>query len=416
LSFKDVTLEGAYVDREKGIPTASYETVFNDSRTRTWDGHSYLDLKYQTLTNNGTDLTARVFYDQYWYKGDWAYDYSDEGDLSDIELFHDTADGEWWGTELQVNRQFKRHRLIAGGEFRDSLRQEQREYDDYEVYLDIRKDSYTWALFLQDEVNIRDNLILNLGVRYDYFSTVGGTTNPRGALIWLPYQRTSLKLVYGTAFRAPNSYELYYHDGGYTQKPALALDSEEIQTVELVLDQQLTAHLRGVASVYSNEIENLIALTTDPEDDLLVFENLDEVEARGAEIELDGSWEGGWAGALSYSHQRAEDRATGERLVNFPTHMVKFNLIAPLAGEDFTAGLQMLYESGRGTIGGDETDDNLITNLTLFSEKWTDWLKLSIGFYNIFDEEYAHPASEEHEQDQIPQDGRTFRVKAVFTF
>lgn len=30
LSFGDFIMEGAYVNREKGIPTASYDTVFND--------------------------------------------------------------------------------------------------------------------------------------------------------------------------------------------------------------------------------------------------------------------------------------------------------------------------------------------------------------------------------------------------
>ena len=416
LSYRNFTLTGTHANREKGIPTASYETVFNDSRTRTWDGHSYLDLKYQGLFENGTEVTARLYHDRYWYKGDWAYDSSEDGDLSEIEIFHDTADGEWWGAKVLASRQFAGHHLIAGGELRDSLREEQTEYDDYEVYLDNRADSDTWALFLQDEITLRDNLILNLGLRYDYFSTVGSTTNPRAALIWSPVNETNLKLIYGTAFRAPNSYELYYHDGGFTQKPASSLESETIDTAELILEQRLNGHLRGVASVYVNEIDNLIALSTDPTDDLLVFQNVHAVDARGAELELNGAWEGGWQGALSYSYQRAEDQTTGDRLVNFPSHMVKFNLMAPLAGEGFTAGVEMLYESERGTIGGGETDDNLITNLTVFSEKWADWLKVSISVYNLFDEDYAHPASEEHEQDQIAQDGRTFRFKAVFTF
>ncbi|RDH89571.1 MAG: hypothetical protein DIZ77_04645 [endosymbiont of Seepiophila jonesi] len=47
LSYGDFTLSGVYEEYEKGVPTASYETLFNDSRTRTWEGRVYLDLKYQ---------------------------------------------------------------------------------------------------------------------------------------------------------------------------------------------------------------------------------------------------------------------------------------------------------------------------------------------------------------------------------
>lgn len=63
-----------------------------------------------------------------------------------------------------------------------------------------------------------DNLILNQGVRHDHFSTVGGTTNPRLAVIWSPYDETTVKLLYGAPFRAPNPYELYFHDGGGHRK------------------------------------------------------------------------------------------------------------------------------------------------------------------------------------------------------
>lgn len=56
----------------------------------------------------------------------------------------------------------------------------------------------------------------------------------------------------------------------------------------------------------TNDIVELIALITDPADDLLVFENRDEATARGAELELRGQWRDGWSGSLSYSYQDAE--------------------------------------------------------------------------------------------------------------
>jgi len=96
--------------------------------------------------------------------------------------------------------------------------------------------------------------------------------------------------------------------------------------------------------------------------------------------------------------------------------MVKLNLIAPLIEDDFGAGLEMQYESGRKTIGGDETDDTFITNLTLFSKNLVKGLRLSASVYNLFDEDYGYPGSEEHSQDIIEQDGRTFRFKLDYAF
>jgi outer membrane receptor for ferrienterochelin and colicins len=141
----------------------------------------------------------------------------------------DWALGEWWGGEVQVNRTlFDKHKIIAGLEYRDNFRQDQGNYDvsPFHRYLDDKRQSTIWAGYLQGEFLLRKDLRLNTGVRYDHYSTFGGTTNFRAALIYHPFDKTNLKLIYGTAFRAPNLYELYYHDWGGTQKANRHLNPE----------------------------------------------------------------------------------------------------------------------------------------------------------------------------------------------
>lgn len=405
LSYGDFTLSGVYEEYEKGIPTAAWETVFNDSRSRTWEGHSYLDLKYQHLTENGADVTARLFYDDYWYDGHYSY-----GDV-----YFEEVDGNWWGTEALVTHEwFERHRLTLGMEYRKSLKEKQFNQDISGIYLDTDTNSDTWATYLQDEFRVNDELIFNLGLRYDDFSTVGSSTNPRAAVIWSPIESTSLKLLYGTAFRAPNPYELYYEDGG-DYKRSTGLKPENIETYELILEQQLDASLRLVASVFHNNIEDLITQIEDPADNKFVFVNIDEAQTKGAELELQGNWGKGWTGSASYSYQKATG-TSGVRLVNSPLTMTKLNLIAPLAGDDFSAGMELQYEGGRKTLAGSETDARIITNLTLFSRNWIKGMKISASAYNLFDEEYAIPGSGEHTQDQLKQDGRSFRLKFDYTY
>jgi iron complex outermembrane receptor protein len=57
-----------------------------------------------------------------------------------------------------------------------------------------------------------------------------------------------------------------------------------------------------------------------------------------------------------------------------------------------------------------------VANLTLLSRELWKNLELSGTLYNLFDEDYGAPASDEHLQDVISQDGRTFRVKLTYRF
>ena len=370
IAYGDFTLTGLYNDREKGIPTAPWGVEFNDSRTRTWDGNWYVDLLYEhTLTNN-LEITARLFYDVYNYDGDYVYDYRERAeDPADIIVNKDRTTGKWWGAEIHLSRHFfSSHRVTLGAELRDSLEQKQKNYDLYGVWLDLDDDVDTWGLFFQDEWSISDHLILNAGIRYDDHDTFGSTTNPRCALIWSPRKNTSLKLIYGEAYRAPSVYELYYHDGYATTKPNPQLEPETIRSYEAVWEQKINSNLRSSVSFFFNDIEELIIYTLDPEDELFYLDNLGDAEAYGFECLLEGRWEDGWVSSLSYTWEIAQDKATDERLPNSPRNMVKYNLITPIFAELIGIGLEMQYESGRKTIyGEDETVAVYLTNLTFSS-------------------------------------------------
>lgn len=415
-SFHDFTLQSAYIDRKKGVPTAAFGTVFNDSRSFTVDEHFYIDLKYEHNFANDLSVMARLNYNYYNYHGDYPYDYADPGDPPYIVVNKDYGKGKCWSGEVQVTKKlFKKHKIIMGGEYRDNFQQDQGNYDE-QVYLNDKRDSNIWAFYIQDEYKILNNLILNAGVRYDHYDTFGSTTNPRLALIYNPFEKTTFKLLYGTAFRAPNAYELYYNDGGSTTKSNPDLKPETINTYELVYEQYIGGYLRGTASAFYYKIDDLITLTTDPLDNLLVFKNIDEVEAKGVEFALEGKWESGLKGKISYAFQETKDKKAGEMLTNSPRHLAKVNLIMPIIKEKLFVGMEEQYTSKRKTLAGDFTDDFFITNLTLFSQNLLKNLEASATVYNLFDKKYGDPGSEEHVQDIIEQDGRNFRFKLTYKF
>jgi len=304
---------------------------------------------------------------------------------------------------------------VVGGEYRDNFRQDLKN-SDLAVYLDSRNDSQTGGLFVQDDIQMRDDLALSLGLRYDHFSTFGGKTSPRLGLIFNPWDKSALKLLYGEAFRAPSAFENYYHDGPVTQKPNPDLGPETIRTYEVVWEQYLGDRLRAVATGFYYKIDDLINLTLDPADGLLVFENLDEVEARGLELELEGRLKGGWEGRISYSAQNAENSKTGESLNNSPRHLVKLNLSMPLWKEQAFLGIEEQFTSTRKTVAGEKTGGVAVTNLTLYGRHLLPGLEVTASVFNLLDKRFSDPVSAAHRQSTIQQDGRVFRCELTYTF
>lgn len=413
-SLGDLTLETAYGDREKEDPTGAFGTIFNDPHNQTSGRDTTVRLQYQHLFPRQLELLARASYDRFRAEGNYAYDFAPTPPPL-VVINHDHFRGEWWGSEVQLSKAFRNHRLIVGGEYRDNYRQDL-ENADIVVHLDSRQESTTYGLFLQDEYQVRPDLALSLGVRCDHFSSFGWATSPRLALIYNPLERSALKLLYGKAFRAPSAFENYYHDGLVTQKPNPDLDPETIHTFEVAWEQYFNDYLRAVASGYYYRIKDLINLTLDPADGLLVFRNLDEVKARGLELELEGRISGGWEGRISFALQDAENRQNHETLNNSPRQLIKLNLIAPLWMDRVFLALEEQYTDHRRTVSGAEAGGYAVTNLTLTAKQLLPGLEVALSVYNLLDKQYADPVSAAHLQDTIVQDGRIFRGRLIYTF
>jgi len=422
LSFRDFAFEGSFLSREKGIPTAAFGTVFNTTRTRSVDEHGYVNLKYEHEFAQQLGFMARIYYDRFYYRGDYLYDYTVYGDPSSknvspfLVLNQDVGLGEWWGSEVKLTKRLmEKHKLTLGAEYQDNFRQDLKNADTnpFLSYFNSIRSSRNWALYLQDEFTIFDQLLLNAGVRYDYYDSFGGTINPRLGLIY-NLSKTSFKLLYGEAFRAPSEYERFYVGTGLKASPDLK--PENITTYELVVAHYLGDHLRGIASAYYYTIDGLISQQLDPIDGLLMYKNVEKIAAKGLELELEGKWASGLEGLFSYALQETDNQQTGKTLTNSPQHLVKVNLIVPLIAEKLFAGLQTRYMSERRTLSGKQDSGSFVTDLTLFNEHLIKGVEISASIYNLFDETYGDPGSGEHRQDIIEQDGRTFWVKLKYGF
>lgn len=397
--------------QDKHVPTAPWGTLFGDSRTMTTDNVSLFSGWYQGRPRDDTEIMARLTYGSYRYRGTWIYDLAEEGQPVAAAATGDLACGRWLNAETQVTRHFPAgHLLAAGAEIRNNLEQDQGVWaeDPFYSYLDDHRRSTTWAGYLMLECRLAAWLRADLGVRHDRYETFGGTTNPRLALVARPTDRTVLKALYGSAFRAPNMYELYFHDSYGKQNPTL--HPETIRTLELVWDQTLSPDVHGLLSGFLYRNRDLIEQEEDPQDGLLIFRNAGEVQAQGMEAEITGRFPSGWRGRLSYSFQDAKYTADDSRLTNSPRHMLKGNAMVPLRGPNLLAGLEIQYVSPRLTYQGRSSGDYVLTNLTVTWEWARTGLEMQGSVQNLFDREYTHPGGVEHLQDLLAQDGRSLRL------
>ena len=420
LSWKDISLEGGIVTRKKTWPTAPYSTtnsivIFNDPRFHTIDERAFANLKFQHTFENNLEVMARVYYDHYRFDAEYPYDYLDP--LQPVFLNRDIAQSESVGGEVQLSKTFfDRHRVTVGAEVRSDLQLDQQNFDldPAMTYLDSHESGNFFSFYAQDEYQILKNLILNAGFRYDHFSSFGDTVNPRAALIYQPWEKTTLKFLYGQAFRAPNAYENFYVSSNNKRNPALG--PETIRSYELVCEQQLDSHWRATASAFYNDIQNLIGYRQDPVDSFFYFANSSSVDIRGAEAELEGQWANGLRARASYTYTHAEDTLTGQKLSNSPEHMGKLSLTVPLWQDKLFASVELQGMSSRETVRPGSVGGFWLANATLFSRELVKGLEISASIYNLFDRRYSDPVSGDFNQNAIEQNGRQFRIKATWRF
>jgi outer membrane receptor for ferrienterochelin and colicins len=404
-------------DRHKKVPTASFETIFNDPNARTDDARGYIELSYKRALSERTHLSVRASYDRYTYEGDFPTDYAllEEGDYQAV--LRDEMVGEWLSSELQLTLQpIDRVTLAVGSEYRANLREYQSSYDDIDprvYYLELEDTSSLVGVFAQAEARLRNDFSVTAGLRYDrYGDTFGGTTNPRLAAIYNPSPNSAIKALYGEAFRAPNPYERDYYP---EQANRRALRPETIKTYELVYERYFNSTYRLSLSGYAYDIDGLItqASTADAEP---YYDNLDDVRARGAEVEVEGSYRNGTILRGSWAIQRAEDVATGLELTSSPRHLGKLIASTPVLDSKLFANLQLQYYSGSLTLARTRSPSFWLTNFTLNThDRWSK-IELTAGVYNAFDQDNPVLGAEEHAQRLLPQEGRTYGAEVVVRF
>lgn len=404
ITYDKLTVQGALMSRTKGIPTGAFDIVFNDASARTLDEWKFLELKYDSGVRSNKNVMLRGYVDHYGYSGTYPY----------TIMTFESGTGNWAGGELRFRWDLTpSNRLIVGTEYKEHLRAAYRYWSTDATYFNGNFPFHILSFYLQEHYQVTENLSLRFGLRRDDYSTVGSSTTPRGALIYNPTKSSTLKLLYGEGFRAPNVYEANYDDPltGFKSNPALR--PEKIRTVEGVWEQRLSDQLFGIASLYNYTMNNLIDTKRDPSDSLLQYQNVMKIKATGVELELNARFNMGLRGYASYSLQHPVDTESKTHLTNSPSHLLKIGLTYPFMQHWFAAA-ELQYESPRKTVYDTRTDAYLLTTVHLTSKPLWHRIVPSLLVDNVFNVTYKTPGGFEHKQDGITQNGRNWAVKLEY--
>ena len=401
----DAALRTGYLSRSKGVATGAYDATFHDPRTSRQDRYYWADLSLTRQYRDRMRFTARLYYDWNAYHGTFAGPeeppYADGGGSSSV------------GTELLGIWDFSSTlRLTLGGEYRNIVRANYMEwFSDGSVNSDDAPFQVS-SLFGQAEYQLHPRVTAVLGVRTEEHSRSGSATAPRGALILAPSNATTLKLLYGHAYRAPSVAEAHLETSFYQRNPLLR--PERIRTLELAVSHRFSSRLLAAGSIYEYRLRDLIDQVEFTPEGALRFQNSSNSEGAGVEFELDARPSDKLQVRGSYTYQHAVQSDGHEELSNVPRHVTSLEATVNDA-YGIRPTVSMHRESGRITLAGARTKAFMRTDLHL-------GLVRSFGFdvglqvSNLFNAVHAVPVGIEHRQDTIQQPGRRYSLYGSWRF
>ena len=361
-------------------------------------GYTLTQLQYQdNFANDTLHVSARLF---------TANDISNERLSFGSTYYAYPSTPDLRGFEARVvSTAMSAHTLMLGLEAQDNynIGQSQIVVANPAQDIDIPASSHRLGLYGQDEWRLANALAATLGLRVDHNDTTGTALSPRVALIWQATSETTAKALYGVAHRAPNAFEDLsgFEPGAYS----LGLRGETINTLEFDVDQRVGRDLALRAAVYQWTLRDLIV-----ENDISqIYQNDRPVETRGIELSTDKTWDFGARLRDSVSIQHAS-YSNGADVVNAPEVLGKLNFSSPLPIHGLRLGYELRYDSSRLTLNGTSLGGYSLSNLFLSTESLAKGLEISLGIGNLFDKHYAQPASANHWQNSLEQDGRSVRA------
>jgi len=420
MSWQEWSLQGRLANREKGIPTGFYGSLFNDKKNRTREYYDFLELTYDRDFGNNVVLITRLHYDSYSWIAHMSYNYysfSPEAPYRPGPVWGDFRTDNFWGGEVRLDWQLTRwERLTTGVVYQSHhIYQSSGELDSTYTSVEWERvpeesrsvDFALYDLYLQNELELTNSLTFIAAGNYSRRDHSRHFFAPKAALIFAHEQFGVLKGICGQAFRAPSTYEQSFEldlDGGSLQVGNPGLVHEQVNTAEVVYERFLIPGFRISVSGFEGVAKNLIGVpenfpedVTDPNAALLYqYQNLDEIEFRGLEVGLERQRPGSFSGFLNLALQSVRDKLTGQRPPNSPRLLANFGLSAPLWRHKLRGSVLGRYVDERKAYDGQVAKSYSTSDLCLHLKNMVPGLSVHAGVKNLFDADIIDPIFEDY--------------------
>ncbi len=437
LSYNNLEIKGKYMHKKREVYIGIDHALNDDTSIK--DTYAYSEVTYKWFLGEKLKVIPRVYYD--YYKWDNVFGTRPKGFVDQFgRNFPDGIRGlvgfkqSTIGFENQVNyKVFEGNELTFGFQY-EWIHQNDVRSSDYSFHpltfapLAIRQDfsrdlpfarrtatRQIWALYLQNKWNITNNIDLTVGVRHDHFTRFEGTTNPRVGLIWRFMEEARLKLLFATAFRAPNFFELFTMNN-----PVLLgdpnLDPEKVNTFEIGLNYNFSKHISGNINYFYNRIRDRIVRV--PVRTGRQIQNSGGARIQGIEAEFKADFGNDNYFFANYTYQDAEETRNRNRLPDVPEHSGNLGINVGL-WKYVNANVTTFISGPRPREAGDIRNDlpsQALVNLTLIGKNFVDNFEIRGSVFNIFDKSYDDPAPNNTVSTDYPQPGRSFIVEFRFEF
>jgi len=286
--------------------------------------------------------------------------------------------GHWQHLELRLaNRSFDDHLLLSGIEYQHDTNQRiENGLLGQTAIQQFYSNNERKGIYLQDlwQLNVAHSLIL--GARYDKSSIAAGELHPRLGWVWQQNNNSTLKLMYGSAFRAANLHEFSNNapKGRPTPTP------EQIHTTELSYEQFVTPQLNYRMTLFHSDIRHIIRLEFAEG----YFVNGAPMLSQGIELAVEQRFDQGQQLKANWSWQQSKSDA-GQQMENSPMHLLNLQYNQPLTAKlQFAMQLQAMSQRRMPEL----ILPGYVVAHSHFLWQSSAQTEVALGFYNLTATEY----------------------------
>ena len=427
LKFRDFSLNGRIIDKERGIFAGVLGALNTDSKLDV--SMAMADLNYHRAISDVFDLSGKLYYVRMDYD---AYSElyppgftggNDVGLIGNPSFKNDVI-----GIELTANYALEDHLITSGVVYEEDRQYDVRSItnfaDPFSAPVDTTETGNfnqnvtrkIWAAYVQDVWEITAYDSLTLGVRYDHYNDFGGTTNPRVGYVHEFENEMIAKLLYGRAFRAPNNNELHS-----INNPAVVgnpdLEPETIESLEASVEIPFLRYFTFNTSYFHNVIDDIIRLDFSQPSPYPFVNATSESTVEGVEAELKFSFGKNRYGYLNASYQDSEDDQ-GRDLPYVADWMGNVGYNHEFFGK-LNTNVNVYWIGERTRAEGDtraKAPSATLVDITLILKNFYKRLEIKGSVFNLFDEDFVAPSTITSITNDLPLHDRMVLVEALYRF